>query len=41
MKEADGTIAPGQAELSDLISDAHELIADLLETLPDDEEEEA
>jgi hypothetical protein len=39
VKEDDGTIAPGQAELSDLINDAHDLIADLLESLPEEEEE--
>lgn len=37
IKEDDGSIAPGQADLSDDLNDAHELIADLLDTLPDDE----
>lgn len=36
--EDDGTIAAGQAEFSDYINDAHEMIADLLETLPEDDE---
>jgi hypothetical protein len=30
VKEADGSIAPGQAELGELLNDAHELVADLL-----------
>eukprot|EP00842_Homolaphlyctis_polyrhiza_P000457 jgi/Hompol1/1411/HPOL_002347-RA len=37
IREADGSIPPGQAELSDLINEAHEMIADLLDQLPDDE----
>ena len=36
IKEDDGTIAAGQAELSDLLNDAHDLIADLLDALPDE-----
>ena len=31
--ESDGTIAPGQGELTSDISDAHEIIADLLESI--------
>jgi hypothetical protein len=30
VKEVDGSIAPGQAELGELLNDAHELVADLL-----------
>ena len=37
IKEADGTISAGQAEFSDYLNDAHEMIADLLAELPDDE----
>jgi hypothetical protein len=37
VKEADGSIAAGQAELSEILEEAHELIAELLESLPDDE----
>ena len=37
VKEADGSIAAGQAELSEFLEEAHELIAELLESLPDDE----
>ncbi|KAI8923161.1 hypothetical protein BC831DRAFT_472451 [Entophlyctis helioformis] len=35
IKEADGSIAAGQAELSDLINEAHEMISDLLDQLPE------
>jgi hypothetical protein len=31
--EADGSISPGQGDLSDDLNDAHDIIADLLETL--------
>lgn len=37
IKEADGTISAGQAEFSDYLNDAHDIIADLLAELPDDE----
>ena len=37
VKEDDGSIAQGQAELSDFLNDAHDLIADLLDALPEDE----
>ena len=37
IKEADGTISPGQAEFSDYLNDCHEMIADLLAELPDDD----
>jgi hypothetical protein len=38
IKEQDGSIAAGQAEFSDYLNDAHELIADLLEALEPEEE---
>ena len=37
--EEDGSIAPGQAELSDLLNEAHEMVADLLCTLEEEEED--
>ncbi|KAJ3126855.1 hypothetical protein HK098_007059 [Nowakowskiella sp. JEL0407] len=36
VKEADGSIAAGQAVLSDMLNDAHELASDLLAALPDE-----
>ncbi|KAH6565591.1 hypothetical protein BASA60_009868 [Batrachochytrium salamandrivorans] len=36
IREDDGSIAPGQAEISDLLNEAHEMISDLLDQLPDE-----
>ncbi|KAJ3321491.1 hypothetical protein HDV06_004160 [Boothiomyces sp. JEL0866] len=35
IKEDDGSIAPGQAEFGDLLNEAHEMIANCLEQLPE------
>ncbi|KAJ3036577.1 hypothetical protein HDV00_002537 [Rhizophlyctis rosea] len=35
IKEDDGSVSPGQAALSDLLSEAHDLVSDLLEGLPE------
>ena len=38
IKEADGTISAGQAEFSDYLNECHDMIADLLADLPDDDD---
>ncbi|KAJ3054975.1 hypothetical protein HK097_000200 [Rhizophlyctis rosea] len=39
IKEDDGSVSPGQAGLSDLINEAHELVEGLLDGLPEGADE--